>query len=62
MPLARCPDCDQLVGITPTNRPKMPNFSASWWRFAEHERPPSVSYPERWDVVFERCDGSGKLV
>lgn len=60
----RCPDCDVLVEITPTNRPKMPGFSSSWWRVEDHGHPEfdddPLSYRSR--IVFVRCEGSGKLV
>ncbi len=60
MARGRCPDCDELVHITPTDKQKRPHYSATWWRVADHEI--TIHNHHTTIVVVERCSGSGKLV
>lgn len=53
MASTRCPDCDALVGISPTRERQHPTRGTSmWWRVDVHKHP---NRPEL-------CDGSGKKV
>lgn len=49
---ARCPECDALVGITPTGEKKREGWSAEHWRVDMHKHPTEQRV----------CDGSGKKV
>lgn len=49
-----CPDCEQLIEISPTGLKQVPdsNWSAQWWVLHHHKHPTRA----------ELCDGSGKRV
>lgn len=47
---ARCPECDELVTITPTGKRRAERGTDEWWRVLEHWR---EGLP---------CKGSGRLL
>jgi len=49
------------VQITPTQQLKRPNYSATWWRVADHDIQ-IHNHRATIVVVVQRCEGSGKLV
>lgn len=49
-----CPDCDELVEITPTGKKKHEGFSAEWWRVVLHKDKRALAPPD------ELCPGSGR--
>ncbi len=60
MARGRCPNCDELVRITPTDRPVGETGTARRWRIADHEI--EIHNHRTTILVVERCEGSGKLV
>jgi hypothetical protein len=56
VPSTRCPDCDTLREITPTDQPVGRTGTARRWRVVMHPAAPAEG------VEPGICDGSGKLV
>lgn len=52
MAKGRCPNCDELVGLSPTGEKQHPERSSEWWRIDLHRHPTKQ----------EICEGSGKRV
>lgn len=54
MAKARCPECDALVGISPTGEKQSPDslLTSMWWRIDVHKKPDEEKI----------CEGSGKRV
>lgn len=57
MALARCPNCDVLKEITPTDQPVGHTGTAKRWRVVLH-----VTGAPGADGARAFCDGSGKLI
>ncbi len=52
-----CPECEELVDISPTAEKKHIGWSAEWWRVDMHKQPD----PEDGSAPAV-CEGSGRLV
>ena len=65
MASARCPECDELVSITPTGQRQHPERGTStWWRVADHPSAVELKVMSDGSIVEiqVRCPGSGRKV